>query len=223
MLPPSLRRRWLRYRLKDPNYAFLFDPPPPDEAVSFDCETTGLDRARDDIVSIAAVRIKGNRILTSQRFEAVVRPTARMNPEAIKIHGLRERDVAMGRALADVLPQFLRFVGSRPLVGYYLEFDCAMVDRYLRRWLGIGLPNERREVSGLYYDLKYHDAPPGSHVDLTFAAILAELDLPRVDQHDAYADALMTAMIYLRLSDLKHRGQRLARSVYQSRAAFTAG
>ena len=67
------------------------------------------------------------------------------------------------------------------------------------------------------------DAPPGSHVDLTFAAILAELDLPRVDQHDAYADALMTAMIYLRLSDLKQRGQRLARSVYQSRAAFTAG
>jgi DNA polymerase-3 subunit epsilon len=223
MLPLWLKRSWHLRRLKDPAYGFLFEPPPPDESVSFDCETTGLDRSRDDIVSIAAVRIKGSRILTSQRFEAVVRPTARMNPEAIKVHRLRERDVAMGRALAEVLPQFLRFIGSRPLVGYYLEFDCAMVDRYLRRWLGIELPNPRIEISGLYYDRKYGDAPPGSHVDLTFASILTDLDLPRLDQHDAYADALMTAMIYLRLRDLKARGRRIARSPFQSRAAFTAG
>jgi DNA polymerase III subunit epsilon len=223
MLLRWLKRSWHRRRLKDPAYAFLFDPPPPGEAVSFDCETTGLDRRRDDIVSIAAVRIKDNRILTSKRFEAFIRPVAKMNPEAIKIHGLRERDVAMGRALAEVLPQFLQFIGSRPLVGYYLEFDCAMVDRYLRRWLGIELPNPRIEVSGLYYDRKYSDAPPGSHVDLTFSAMLDDLDLPRLDQHDAYADALMTAMIYLRLRDLAECGQRIRRSLYESRGAFTAG
>jgi len=149
--------------------------------------------------------------LTSERFEAVVRPNVRMNPEAIKIHHLRERDVAMGRALADVLPALLRFLGPRPLVGYYLEFDCAMIDRYLRRWLGIDLPNARVDVSGLYYERKYANAPPGTHVDLSFQAILADLDLPRLGQHDAYADALMTAMIYLGLRDLKARGRRIGR------------
>ena len=223
MLPPWIRRPLQLRQLRDPNYRFLFDAPPPDEAVSIDCETTGLDRRKDDIVTIAAVKIKGTRILTSQRFEAVVRPNVRMNPAAIKIHHLRDRDVAMGRAMAEVLPPLLRFVGSRPLVGYYLEFDCAMIDRYLRRWLGIKLPNARMEVSGLYYDLKYGDAPPGSHVDLSFPAILADLNLPRLNQHDAYADALMTAMIYLGLRDLKARGQRIAREPYQSRGAFTAG
>ena len=222
MIPRWIKRPWHRRRLKDPDYAFLFDEPPPEEYVSFDCETTGLDRSRDDIVSIAAVRIKGNRILTSQKFEAFVRPTARINPEAIKVHRLRESDVASGRALADVLPKFLRFIGSRPLVGYYLEFDCAMVDRYLRSWLRIELPNPRIEVSGLYYNLKYGDAPPGSHVDLSFPSILADLDLPRLDQHDAYADALMTAMIYLRLRDLAERGQRIKRPLYQSRGGFAA-
>ena len=211
MLPLWIKRPLHLRRLKDPSYRFLFDAPPPGEAVSIDCETTGLDRRRDDIVSIAAVRIKGNRILTSQRFEVLVRPTARMNPAAIKIHHLRERDVAVGRAMAEVLPALLRFIGPRPLVGYYLEFDCAMIDRYLRRWLGIELPNARIEVSGLYYDRKYSDAPPGTHVDLTFQAILADLKLPVLDQHDAYADALMTAMIYLGLRDLKERGRRIGR------------
>jgi DNA polymerase-3 subunit epsilon len=211
MLPQWIKRPLNLRRLNDPSYRFLFDEPPPDEAVSIDCETTGLDRRKDDIVAIAAVRIKGNRILTSERFEAVVRPNVRMNPEAIKIHHLRERDVAMGRALADVLPALLRFLGPRPLVGYYLEFDCAMIDRYLRRWLGIDLPNARVDVSGLYYERKYSNAPPGTHVDLSFQAILADLDLPRLDQHDAYADALMTAMIYLGLRDLKARGKRIGR------------
>ena len=73
--------------------------------MAIDCETTGLDRRKDDIVTIAAVKIRGNRILTSERFEATLRPAVKMNPEAIKIHRLRERDVAMGRALADVLPR----------------------------------------------------------------------------------------------------------------------
>ena len=212
MLPPWIRRRLLPRRLEDPSYRFLFDEPPPDEVVSIDCETTGLDRRKDDIVSIAAVKIKGTRILTSQRFQAMVRPNVRMNPAAIKVHHLRERDVAMGRAIAEVLPALLRFIGSRPLVGYYLEFDCAMIDRYLTRWLGIKLPNSRLEISGLYYERKYGDAPPGTHVDLSFQAILSDLNLPRLDQHDAYDDALMTAMIYLALSDLKARGQRIPRA-----------
>jgi DNA polymerase-3 subunit epsilon len=86
-----------------------------------------------------------------------------------------------------------------------------MIDRYLRRWLRIELPNARLEVSGLYYERKYSDAPPGTHVDLTFQAILADLKLPSLDQHDAYADALMTAMIYLGLKDLKARGRKIAR------------
>ena len=216
MIPRKLKRLFHKMSLGDQSYRFLFEPGPPDEFVSIDCETTGLDRRRDDIVTVAAVRIRGDRILTSERFEAVVRPMAPMNPEAIKVHGLRERDVATGRAVAEVLPPLLRFIGGRPLVGYYLEFDAAMIDRYLRSWLGVELPNARIEVSELYYERKYGDAPPGSHVDLSFAAIMRDLDLPQLGQHDAYADAVMTAMMFLGLRDLKARGVRIARSRYTS-------
>ena len=210
-LPRWLKRPLHRARLKDPAYAFLFEPGPPDEVVSIDCETTGLDPRKDDIVTIAAVKLRGNRILTSERFEAMVRPLARMNPEAIKVHRLRERDVAMGLAMAEVIPKLLAFIGGRPLVGYYLEFDMAMIDRYLRRWLGVELPNPRIEISSLYYELKYADAPPGTHVDLTFDAIRRDLGVPALDAHDAYHDALMTAMMYLALKDRKARGQKIKR------------
>jgi DNA polymerase-3 subunit epsilon len=207
----SIRRRVDQYRLRDPAFRFLFDKPPPDEVVAIDCETTGLDTRRDDIVTVAAVPIHGRRILASRRFEATVRPTARMKAEAIKTHRLREGDVAAGRWVEDVLPELLRFIGSRPLVGYYLEFDIAMINRPMRRLLGIELPNARIEVSRLYYERKYGDAPPGAEFDLRFAAILADLGLPALDQHDAFSDALMTAMMYVCLVDLKQRGVRIPR------------
>jgi DNA polymerase-3 subunit epsilon len=216
----SLRRRVDQYRLRDPAFRFLFERPPPGEAVAIDCETTGLDTRRDDIVSVAAVPIHGSRILVSRRFDAIVRPSARMKAEAIKTHRLREGDVAGGRRMEDVLPELMRFIGSRPLVGYYVEFDIAMINRAMRRRLGIELPNARIEVSGLYYDRKYGDAPPGTQVDLRFAAMVADLGLPALDQHDASSDALMTAMMYVCLIDLKQRGIRIPRQPARSLAHF---
>jgi DNA polymerase-3 subunit epsilon len=207
----ALKRRINRHLLRDPLYAFLFEPPPPGEAVSVDCETTGLSTRKDDIVAVAAIRIRGNRILTSERFEATVKPRAKLNADAIKVHRLREQDVASGRSIDEVLPELLRFIGSRPLVGFYLEFDVAMLNKHVRRLLGIELPNEQIEVSGIYYRRKYGDAPPGTQVDLRFISMMTDLGLPLLDQHDAYSDALMTAMMYLKLRDLEARDIRIAR------------
>jgi len=92
----ALWRLFYRASLADHSYRFLFRPGPEGEAVSLDCETTGLDPRSDDVLSVAAVRIKANRILLSERFEATVRPEdARASSEAIKVHRLRERDVAI--------------------------------------------------------------------------------------------------------------------------------
>ncbi|PNG25039.1 3'-5' exonuclease [Methylocella silvestris] len=211
MIPRALKRLFHQISIGDQSYRFMFKPGPEDEAVAFDCETTGLDPHRDDIITIAAVKIRGNRILTSERFEAVIRPEARMNAEAIKVHRLREADVEAGKRIEKIMPQFLHFIGGRPLIGYYLEFDVRMIDKYLIGLLGIELPNPLIEVSNLYYERKYGDAPPGATIDLSFAAILKDLDLPMLDQHDAFNDALMTAMMYIKLRDMKERGVRIPR------------
>lgn len=211
MIPRGLRRLYDRVALRDPQWRFLFEPGPEDEVVVFDCETTGLDVARDDIITIAAVKVRGNRILTSEKFEAVARPDARMNPAAIKVHRLLESDVRGGGAIAQIIPDFLRFIGGRPLVGYYLEFDVAMINKYLKPLLGVELPNPLIEVSELYYDRKFGNAPAGTHIDLSFVHILDDLGLPALDQHDALNDAIMTAEMYVALKDLKERGVRISR------------
>ncbi|TBW39191.1 3'-5' exonuclease [Siculibacillus lacustris] len=208
-----LRRRLDRWRLKDPRWASMFEEHPSGEVVSVDCETTGFDTRKDDVISIAAIRIAANRIVTSSAFEAVVRPEAAMRADAIRVHQLRAVDVEAGRPMAEVLPEFLDFVGGRPLVGYWIDYDVTMLDRSVRAAYGFGLPNRRIEVSSLYYDLKYRGAPPGTQIDLTFAAISRDLGLRQLPLHDAFNDALTAAEMYVLLDAMAAAGHTIPREV----------
>jgi DNA polymerase-3 subunit epsilon len=208
--------RWLRRTVdrvvcRDRSYRFLFGPDDSGEVVSLDCETTGFDPWVDDIVSIAAIRIRGSRILASTAFRAVVRPDAAMRESAVKVHQLRAQDVAHGRPMAEVLPELLRFVGSRPLVGYWIAFDVNMLNKYLIEMLNIHLPNRQIDVSELYYERKYGNAPPGSVIDLRYAAIVEDLGLQARQQHDAMNDALGAAEMYVVLEDMRTRRVRIPR------------
>ena len=196
-----LRRAWALRHLRDARWRCLFDTPPPDEWVAIDCETTGLDIHADDIISIGAVRIVGRRLLTSQRLELLVRPQRRVSPESIRVHQLRERDVADGLEPAEALRQLLEFVGGRPLVGYYLEFDVAMLNRVALPLLGIRLPQPCIEVSGLYYDMQFR-ANPDRPIDLLFATLMRELDLPTREAHRALNDAIMAGLAFVKLRAL---------------------
>ena len=70
----AFKRSWMLYHLGDPRFRFMWDAPPPNEWVALDCETTGLNTRTDDISAIGAVRIRGNRVMTSERLELLVRP-----------------------------------------------------------------------------------------------------------------------------------------------------
>jgi DNA polymerase-3 subunit epsilon len=211
VIPRAIKRLFHQFSISDQSYRFMFKPGPADEVVAVDCETTGLNVRTDDIISIAAIKIRGNQILTSERFEVIVRPDASMQAEEIKLHRLLQADVVQSPPIRKVLSSFLHFVGGRPLVGYYVDFDVAMLDKYILHHIGIELPNRRIEVSKLYYERKYGDAPTNTTIDLSFAAILKDLGIPPLAQHDAFNDALMSAMMYLALRDLKQRGVRIAR------------
>jgi DNA polymerase-3 subunit epsilon len=196
----SLKNAWNRRGLNDENYAWLFEPYTGDEVVVFDTETTGLNTKKDAVLSIGAVKVKGDRILTSESFEIFLKPDKEISVESIKIHHIRPCDLENGIEPQEGAKKFLDFIGNRPLVGYYLEFDMAMMNRLIKPWLGITLPNKQIEVSGLYFDKKIALIPQGN-IDLRFDTILRDLKIPRMGQHNALNDAIMTAMVYIKLKN----------------------
>jgi DNA polymerase-3 subunit epsilon len=186
--------------LKDEEFAFLFDENENKEFIVLDTETSGLDVKKDEILSIGAVKIKDNKILTSQTFEVYIKPSKKIDSQSIKIHGIRDDDLKHAKKSEDAIKEFLHFIGNRTLVGYYLEFDIEMINKYLKKLLGITLPNSSIEVSELYFDQKITLIPQGN-IDLRFDTILQDCNLPNMGAHNAVNDAIMTAMIFLKLKN----------------------
>ncbi len=195
-----------RGKLTDKKYEFLFENPPADEYVCLDTETTGLNPKKDEILSIGAVHIKSNKILMRKTLNIFVKPSKNVSAESIKIHHIRPVDLENAVDPKDAILELLEFIGNRPIVGYYIKFDIAMINKYIKEYLGIKLPNESIEVSSMYYKTR----PKNSEyqfVDLKFDTIMENLDIPVLGKHDALNDAIMTAMIFLKVKELKLANQ----------------
>lgn len=194
-------KHFISYKnLKNKDYLFLIEKNLSDEVVVFDTETTGLNPKKDEILSIGAVIIKNNKILLHKKFERFLKPTSNINVDSIKIHGIRNMDLINGMEPLEAIDEFLHFIGSRTLVGYYLDFDIAMINRYVKPHLGIKLINEKIEISSIYKRKKLK-ANPEAIVDLKFDTIMKDLQLPIFGKHNALSDAIMTALAYIKMKN----------------------
>ncbi|MGA1931901.1 3'-5' exonuclease [Arcobacter sp. YIC-464] len=197
----NLIKNWKKRSLKDKKYEYLFDEPKKNEYVCLDCETTGLSPKKDEILSIGAVIIKENKILMRKTLNIFVKPSKKIDAESIKIHHIRPIDLQNAIDPKDAIYELLDFIGNRPIVGYYINFDVAMISKYTKRYIGISLPNEKIEVSSMFYKTRKKSSEY-EFIDLKFDTIMKELDLPALGKHDALNDAIMTSMMFLKLKDL---------------------
>lgn len=197
----QLLRKWNISKLKDSQFLYLFNAEPKDEYVCLDCETTGLNPRKDEILSIGAVIIKENKVLMSKTLNIFVKPSINVTEESIKIHQIRPVDLENAVSPKEAIYELLEFMGNRPVVGYYIQFDMAMINKYVKKLLGIKLPNRTIEVSSMYYKTR----PKNSEyqfIDLKFDTIMKTLNIPELGKHDALNDAIMTSMIFLKLKDM---------------------
>ncbi len=179
-------------------WAHLFEKYEGKEVVSLDLETTSLDVSKASILSIGAVRITGNRVKTSDRLDIALKPPADLTAESIKIHKIRAQDLAEGIELRDALEQVLEFIGNRPVLGYYVNYDIRVLSKFLRQEFGFDLPNTAIELSHVYHDIiKWKHV--GGDVDLRFDTIASKLDMPIIQRHTALGDAITVALMYVRL------------------------
>ena len=146
----QLRRFSDRHRHAHGPFAHLFMPYEGSDVIAIDCETTGLDSRHAELVSIAAVPVKQGRVLTSQALDIKLEAPDSLEGSSIRIHRLRPVDLDEGESVVATLEQLLEFIGNRPLVGWCVDFDVAMVNRYLRPLMGFDLPNTTIELSSLY-------------------------------------------------------------------------
>lgn len=178
--------------------------------VVFDTELTGLNRKKDEIISIGAVRIEGLQIDLSQTFHYYVRPRNLDHTRATLIHRITPQQLEAAPALKEVLPLFLKFIENDLLVGHCVMIDTAFLNRATREFYNGKVANPsldtmrmaqiyKRKVVGEYSGLQ--QAGDGGY---SLEKLSAELSLPFFGAHDALEDALQTAYLFIFLVKKLH-------------------
>jgi DNA polymerase-3 subunit epsilon len=178
-------------------------PPEDADIVSVDVETTGLDPATADVLSIGAVPIAGRRIMLSDRFEATIRRDAPTHAGSVRIHRLRAIDLEHGLPPTEAVSRFRDWLGERPILGYCVDFDRAVLDRELRRGGMPPLDVARYDLRRLFLLRQKHKERHGhehhEHALPDLEGILQATGIPALSRHTALGDAVATALAYVAL------------------------
>lgn len=195
----QLKTAWYQTRLTRPELKGLFDPPLPNQWVAIDCEMTGLNPKKNHLLSIAAIHINGSLIDSGNGKHLICRPPTMPQKDTIIIHGLRPIDVENGSSYEQMLKALLPFIGNRPIVGFCPQLDMAFLNPLTKRYMGSPLPNQVIDIRSLYNHYSGNRTQGIPHKAQHLTSICEQLGLPDLGAHDAYNDAIMTAMAFLSL------------------------
>jgi DNA polymerase III epsilon subunit family exonuclease len=94
------------------------------ELVVIDTETTGTDPKMSDLVEIAAVKIKGTKIV--DRWSTFVNPGRPIVGN--QMHGITDKDVKGAPSPKEAADKLLDFVGDGLIVGHNVGFDLGFIE-----------------------------------------------------------------------------------------------
>ncbi len=158
------------------------------DAVVIDTETTSLDPADARIVEVAAVRIRGGRILDT--YSHLVRPGIPIPKASTAIHQIDDSKIADAPTFAEIWPELRKLIGGSIVIGHTIGFDLAVLKRECQR---AGHPFEQPRV--LDTRLLAEIAEPAL-ADYAIESLAAWLGVEVTGRHSAGGDALLTARIF---------------------------
>lgn len=167
--------------------------------VAFDTETTGFDKKEDRILSIGAVSIINKTIEVNHALELYLKQTV-FNPETVKIHGLLKDDLSIDKIEElEAIEIFLDYIKNDVLVAHHASFDYSMINNMLLRH-GLGkLLNNAIDTGYLFAKSKHIIYRENLKDHYSLDDLIKELNVPAVDRHTASGDALITAIIFLKI------------------------
>jgi DNA polymerase-3 subunit epsilon len=163
--------------------------------IVLDTETTGLDPAQGHrLVELGCIELL-NRIPSGLTFHAYINPERDMPAEAFAVHGLSEEFLKDKPLFADIVDDFLTFIGDAPLVIHNASFDHGFLNAELKRLERMLIARERL-VDTLMLARRKHPAGPNRLDDL---CARYGIDNSRRSKHGALLDAEILAEVYVEL------------------------
>ena len=174
--------------------------------VVLDTETTGFEPADGHrVVEIGCVELMEH-LPTGRTYRCYLNPERSVPIETQRVHGLSDEFLADKPKFADVVDEFLEFIGDAALVIHNASFDMRFVNAELHRIGRPPIPYARAIDTIEIAKGKI----PGARYSLDELCKRFDIDLSARTKHGALLDAELTAQVYLEL--LGGRQKRLSLS-----------
>ncbi|OHB33847.1 MAG: hypothetical protein A2X84_10700 [Desulfuromonadaceae bacterium GWC2_58_13] len=157
-----------------------------------DLETTGLDVAEDAIINAAAVKVKRGKI--TKIYESYVKPPLPIRHESIQWHGITDDMLTDKPSIAEVLPEFLGFIGSSMIVGHHINFDLRMLNRHLKEHFDCGL-----EGAPWLDTMLLHKLVMENNTNTQLDDLLDTYSVNCDQRHRALGDSIATTKVFLKI------------------------
>lgn len=167
--------------------------------VVLDTETTGLETAQGHrIIEIGCVELF-NRRLTGRHYHQYINPEREVDAGAFEVHGISNEMLADKPVFAQIVEDFLAFVGDAELVIHNAPFDIGFIDYELRKLNPHHESITRRcnVVDSLVLARGKH---PGQKNNLDALCKRYGVDNSQRDLHGALLDAEILADVYLAMT-----------------------
>jgi DNA polymerase-3 subunit epsilon len=163
--------------------------------IILDTETTGLSpKDGHRLVEIGAVELF-NRIPTGKVFHKYINPERDVPFEAERIHGIKTEFLLDKPKFAEIVDEFLEFVGSSKLVIHNAEFDMKFLNAELFFAKKSEIPRSQVFCTLVYAREKFK----GMQNSLDALCKRFNIDNTHRDKHGALLDSELLAQVYLEL------------------------
>lgn len=163
--------------------------------IVFDTETTGLDPLSGHrVVEIGCVELF-NRLPTGKTFHTYLNPGRAVPSEASMVHGLTDEFLADKPMFAEIVDDFLTFIGDAPIVAHNASFDMNFINAELTR-TGYKALEKDRAIDTVLIARKMF---PGAPASLDALCKRFNVSLADRKMHGALLDARLLAEVYLEL------------------------
>ncbi|MCL1905882.1 MAG: exonuclease domain-containing protein [Clostridiales bacterium] len=154
------------------------------EYVIVDVETTGLDAAADELIEIAAVKVR--RGLIVEDFSTFVKAEQPIPPYISNLTGIYDEMLEQAPSPRQAIDMLAAFIGTADIAAHNASFDSAFIHRY---W-----PDKREWLDTIaLLQAAFPCAPSYS-----LANLCEYLQIENERAHRALADARATAALFLR-------------------------
>lgn len=112
--------------------------------IVIDIETSGLDEKSDGIIRLSTLKIRSGKI--ADRFLSLCKPGKPISKAVEGLTGITNDDLNEKPQIIDLLPDFLKFIGSETIVAHNVEFDLKFVNAALEKANMLPIKNETVDI-----------------------------------------------------------------------------